>query len=108
MKTELQESMTAGVLVEFYDPLGNTVGQAVFTGWRGRPLPAVGDTMCCTVHSTATGRREKLCGRVLSRHFELQQEEGQPCVWARLIAETRPAGETGRTAAARSLRFSTN
>lgn len=108
MKTDLQEAMTAGVYVEFRDAQGHTVGEAVFTDWRGRPLPAVGDTMCCSTRSTISGRLEKLRGRVLSRHFELQHDEEQPCVWARLVLQTISAAEMARSRNSRHLRFSTN
>lgn len=108
MKTELKEAMTSGVFVEFRDAQGNTVGQGVFTGWRGRPLPAVGDTMCCTVQGAASGRQEKLCGRVVSRHFELQWDEEETCVWARLVLEARAPDAHGRCSARPRARFSAN
>ncbi|HET6878749.1 MAG TPA: hypothetical protein VFI31_01185 [Pirellulales bacterium] len=89
MDGELRAAMTAGVFVEFQDDLGNTVGQAVFTGWQGRPVPNVGDTVCCAVQMAATGRRRRLLGRVTRRHFEMQHEDdGQPCVWVRLAMQT--------------------
>jgi hypothetical protein len=89
MDGELRAEMTAGVFIEFQDEVGNTVGQAVFTGWQGRPVPNIGDTVCCAVQLSATGRRRKLLGRVIRRHFELQHEDdGQPCVWVRLLMET--------------------
>lgn len=88
MDGDLRTAMTAGVFVEYRDELGNTVGQAVFTGWQGRPVPNIGDTVCCAVHLTATGRRRRLLGRVLERHFEMQHEDdGQPCLWVRLALE---------------------
>ncbi|HEX4129802.1 MAG TPA: hypothetical protein VHZ24_07150 [Pirellulales bacterium] len=86
MKTQLQSSMAAGVFVEFHDDQGNTLGQAVFTDWQGRPVPAVGDTLRCEAQSTITGRREQIVGQVTSRHFELQHDEGNPCIWVRLAA----------------------
>lgn len=88
MDGDLRTAMTAGVFVEFHDEYGNTIGQAVFTGWQGRPVPNLGDTVCCAVQLTATGRRRKLLGRVTRRHFEMQHEDdGQPCVWVRLLLE---------------------
>jgi hypothetical protein len=90
MDIELKESMASGVFVEFCDARGDTMGQAVFTGWQGRPVPAQGDLVCCGVVSP-TGRRQKLVGRVVSRHFELQhQHDGEPCVWVRLRLQTEP------------------
>ena len=90
MKTELQEAMTSGVYVEVQDSQGNLVGQAVYAPWRGRPLPGVGDTMHCVVDASGLGR-QKMLGRVVSRHFDLQHEaDGQPCVWARLVVEAIP------------------
>ncbi|HWA99550.1 MAG TPA: hypothetical protein VG713_13700 [Pirellulales bacterium] len=91
MKTQLQSAMTAGVFVEFHDQAGNTLGQAVFADWNGRPLPAVGDTLRCAVQSTITGRREKLAGHITSRHFELQHDGDSPCIWVRLAATVAAA-----------------
>ncbi|MBI3468326.1 MAG: hypothetical protein HY000_35430 [Planctomycetes bacterium] len=88
MKTTLSEAMTSGVFVEVRDAQGNCLGQAVYTDWKSRPLPAVGDTMCCVVWVAAEGRKQKVHGRVCSRHFEVQkQPDGQPCVWAQLVLE---------------------
>lgn len=97
MDSELKEAMTAGVYVEFRDALGNTVGQAVYTAWQGRPLPKPGDLVACTVTSPRTGRKQKLRGHVIERHFELQHEEdGRPCVWARLLVESRAESRRSR------------
>lgn len=88
MKTTLSEAMTSGVFVEVRDARGNSVGQAVYTDWKSRPLPAVGDTMCCVLWVASAGRKQKVHGRVRSRHFEVQtQADGQPSVWAQLILE---------------------
>ena len=88
MKTKLHEAMTSGVFVEVRDSQGHGLGQAVFTDWKSRPLPAAGDTMCCVIWNAAAGRKQKVQGRVASRHFELQQQaDGQPCVWAHLIVD---------------------
>ena len=103
MMTELQVAMTAGVFVEFHDRQGNTVGQAVFAGWQGRPIPGVGDTMCCSAQSPTSGRREKLVGQVTSRHFELQHADGEPCVRVRLALTVAAAQR--RT---REVTFSSN
>jgi len=85
MKTKLREAMTSGVYVEFRDGLGNTVGQALYTDWRGRPVPALGDMLASEVQGTNAA---KLSGCVVARHFELQTEaDGSPCVWVRLIVE---------------------
>jgi hypothetical protein len=100
MTTELQDAMTAGVFVEFHDDLGNTVGQAVFTGWQRRPLPAVGDVVRCAVRCASTGRRRKLAGRVLARHFELQHENGEACVWVRLALKTAASSPVRQPASA--------
>jgi hypothetical protein len=96
MTTQLQQAMTAGVFVEFHDAQGHCVGQAIFTDWHARPLPAVGDTMQCGVNCPATGRRRKLTGRVVSRQFEVQHADQTPCVWVRLALEVaQPANRGG-------------
>ncbi len=92
MKTELREAMTSGVYVEFRDGVGNTVGQALYTDWRGRPVPAVGDMLASDVPGASTPKASasaaKLSGCVIARYFELQTEaDGTPCVWVRLIVE---------------------
>jgi hypothetical protein len=107
MKTELQESMASGVFVEFCDPQGHTVGQAIFTPWQARPLPAVGDLMSCAAFCAVSGRRRKLSGRVRARHFELQHDDTGTCVWVRMVVETcRPSNAQKR--ARRLPGFSTN
>ncbi|HVX63934.1 MAG TPA: hypothetical protein VHC19_25145 [Pirellulales bacterium] len=89
MEDGLRRAMASGVFVEFCDERGNTVGQAVFTDWQGRPVPVPGDTVCAAVLSPITGRRQKLIGCVIKRHFEVQYEEdGRPCVWVRLQLQT--------------------
>ena len=107
MKTELQESMTAGVFVEFCDAQGHTVGQAIFTPWQSRPLPAVGDVLSCAAFCSVTGRRRKLSGRVRARHFDLQQDDDGACVWVRMVVETR-LGSNVPKGARRLAGFSTN
>jgi hypothetical protein len=84
MSATLHEAMTAGVVVEFYDALGQTIAQSVFTQWQGRPLPAKGDRLCCTVQ-VAGNRTRKLWGKVMRRQFDVQTtDEGLPSVWAHL------------------------
>lgn len=86
METKLKEAMASGVLVEFRDELGNTLGTACFPDWRGRPVPAVGDRMNCRQAQLIEGIPGKLAGRVQSRHFDVQVEEGgSTCVWVRLV-----------------------
>lgn len=106
MTTQLQELMTAGVFVEVQDARGNTLGQAVFTGWSGRPVPGVGDTMTCAVQSPITGQTEKRRGRVCARHFDVQYEGDRPSVWVRLVIReaVAPVAKAPRP----SLRFSAN
>ncbi len=114
MKTELREAMTSGVYVEFRDATGNTVGQALYTDWRGRPVPAVGDVIACDVQAHGTRTVGKLSGRVISRQFELQNElDGSPCVWAQLIVEVSTgnsdtAGGSIKAARRRGITFSRN
>lgn len=85
MTTHLNEAMTAGVLFEYRDEEGNTVGQAVFTAWEGRPLPAAGDTVSCQVTRFESGRCCTMRGVVESRRFEIQHDDGQPSVWAHVV-----------------------
>jgi hypothetical protein len=86
METKLKEAMASGVLVEFRDDLGNTLGTACFPDWRGRPVPAVGDRMNCRHAQLIEGIPGKLAGKVQSRHFDVQTEEdGGTCVWVRLV-----------------------
>jgi hypothetical protein len=88
MDGDLRAQMTAGVFVEYHDERGNTVGQAVFTGWQGRPVPNVGDLVCCVAQLVGSRSRRKLLGRVTHRQFEMQHDDdGQPCVWVRLVLE---------------------
>jgi len=108
METHLKESMTAGVVVEIHDGRGEFLGQAVFFDYRGRPLPAVGDTLRCEFVSFATGREEQVLARVRSRHFDVQrQDNGEPCVWARLDVEQVETQAVARRGL-RTPRFSTN
>jgi hypothetical protein len=112
MKTELQEAMTSGVYVEFRDAAGNTIGQMLYTDWRGRPVPAVGDALACNIPSpgSSSGKLQagKLQGQIVSRQFELQHEvDGSPCVWVRLVVETQ-TGAKRSSVARRGISFSEN
>ncbi len=107
MKTELQKSMAAGVFVEFCDPQGHTVGQAIFTPWQTRSLPAVGDLVSCAAFCAVSGRRRKLTGRVRTRHFELQHDDDGACVWVRMVVATDLA-PTAKKAGRRLPDFSKN
>jgi hypothetical protein len=105
MKTTLSEAMTSGVYVELRDARGNSLGQAVFTDWKSRPLPAVGDTMCCSMWIASAGRKQQVRGRVCSRHFDIQtQADGQPCVWAQVILQViEPQRSSAADSKSRSL-----
>ena len=96
MTTQLKQAMTAGVFVEFHDAQGHSQGQAIFTDWHARPLPAIGDWLQCRARCPATGRQLKLTGRVVSRQFEVQHAEETPCVWVRLALEVAEPGGRGR------------
>jgi len=94
METGLREAMTAGVLVEFFDAWGNTAAQAVFTGWHGRPVPAVGDWLSCEARPVNGGASRTVRGRVRARTFDVQYDDDEPCVWCRLeieLLEATPA-----------------
>lgn len=86
METPLHEAMTSGVLVDVRDAKGNSVAQAVYFDWRGRPVPAVGDSMSCDGVSLADGRKERIHGRVRERQFDVQVDElGEVSVWVRVV-----------------------
>jgi hypothetical protein len=107
MKTQLFEAMTSGVFVEVRDAQGNSIGQAVYTDWKSRPLPAVGDTLCCELCTSKSGRKQKVRGRVRSRHFEVQrQADGEPSVWAQLILEQIDPSTRSRSEAVKSRSLS--
>lgn len=98
MKTLLREAMTAGVFVEFSTADGVGVGQAVFTDWHGRPVPAAGDTLSCAA-TDISGQACRLRGKVTDRQFDVQwSEDGSPCVWVRLQVQTeqQPAAPKAR------------
>lgn len=95
MTTQLKEAMTSGVLIEFRNAAGDTVGQAIFTDWRGRPLPALGDRLSVNAFVSASQQR-RLAGQVVSRRFEIQQGDDGPCVWVRIVVErSLPRRATG-------------
>jgi len=109
MTTSMKEAMTSGVLVDFQDQRGNTIGQSVYTDWRGRPVPCVGDSMVCDVRDAASGRLLKRRGWVVGRHFDVQNDDaGRPCVWVRLVL--KPATSDASHGLPRRLRiaFSAN
>jgi hypothetical protein len=111
METELHEAMAAGVFVEVRDAGNNTLAQAVYVDWRGRPLPAVGDLMNCDAVLVASGRRARLRGRVRTRQFDVQQEsDGAAAVWVRVVLDFVTAGreETPPTGRKVTARFSSN
>ncbi len=84
-RARLAEAMASGVYVEAQDQAGNTVGQAVFTAWQGRPLPQVGEMLVCPLNSLEHGRR-KIAGEVTERRFEIQCDEaGNPEIWVSMI-----------------------
>lgn len=88
MGTDLNTAMTAGVWIEIQDACGQCVAQAVYLDWRNRPLPDVGDTVCCEVEAPASSSPRKLYGKVRTRHFDVQREDdGRPSVWVRLILD---------------------
>ena len=109
MQTHLMEAMASGVFIVVWDERGRSLGHAVFLDWHGRPVPAMGDTMSCVVNSPATGRPEKIWGRVRARHFELQtDDDGQPCVWVRVDLDRVAERNRRAPRKARWPRFSTN
>ena len=92
MDTKLKEAMSAGVFVEFRDERDNTVGRAVFTDWRGRPVPGAGDRICSQATLVATQQSRKLTGTVRHRQFDLQTDEyGEPVIWVYLIVDVAGA-----------------
>lgn len=101
----LAETLASGVLVEFLDPHGNLVGQAMYPQWNGQALPGVGDVVSCVAHCHADGRARKLTGCVEQRHFDVQRSaQDETCIWVRLAVRlaTGPA-RGGRRAAQFSL-----
>ena len=88
MKMELTDAPIAGIFVEIQDDAGNTVAQAVFHDYQGRPLPAVGDVVCCHAAEPTGGAGRKMHGCVQSRQFDVQTDhDGQAMVWVYLLLE---------------------
>jgi hypothetical protein len=109
MKTELREAMTSGVLVEFQDAQGNLLGQVVYTDWRGRPVPGLGDTLASPANAAQQADPVTLRGRVVSRHFQLQaDEDGAPCVWVRLVVAVPSKTASRPKGSLRGICFSQN
>jgi len=109
MKTELREAMTSGVLVEFQDAQGNLLGQVVYTDWRGRPVPGLGDTLTSPASAAKNAASVTLRGRVVARHFQLQaDEDGAPCVWVRLVVAVASKSASRAEGPTRGICFSQN
>lgn len=88
METTLKDMMASGVFVDFRDADGNTLGSAVYWDWRGRPVPAVGDRMCCRLTAPTADGQRKLVGEVRTRCFDVQFDDaGEPCVWVQMVVE---------------------
>jgi len=108
METALKEAMTSGVFVEFCDASGNTLGSTIFTDWRGRPLPAVGDMIGCRLSMPTSDGQSKLRGVIRARHFDLQSDsQGRSCVWVRLLVRVLSAADAQEPRRAR-MKFSEN
>ncbi|HEY1066615.1 MAG TPA: hypothetical protein VGE52_10915, partial [Pirellulales bacterium] len=91
MKTDLQVAMNSGVFVEFRDAQGDTLGRAVYADWHDRPLPNIGDVMCCTVPCSNSLAPRKLTGAVQTRQFDVQTDlDGDTCIWVYVIVCTEP------------------
>ncbi len=101
MATDLREAMTSGVMVDVQDALGNSLAQAVYVDWRGRPVPGIGDTMCCDAVCLTTSSRSRVRGVVRARYFDVQTESnGATAVWVRIeleLLDTQPASSTPKT-----------
>lgn len=114
MKTDLQVAMNSGVFVEFRDAHGDTLGRAVYADWHDRPLPNIGDVMCCTVPGAGSLQPRKLSGEVLGRQFDVQTDlDGETCIWVYVIVCTDPtvasrAKAANASAAASINEFSSN
>jgi hypothetical protein len=78
------------VFVELIDARGEAAGQAVYLDWRDRPLPDVGDIVCCRADSGASCGKT-LRGQVRRRQFEVQLDGGETSVWVRLTLSVLPA-----------------
>jgi hypothetical protein len=83
-----QATMASGVFVEFIGAAGQTLGQALFDEWSGRPLPNVGDLLTCPAARVGGLSREPISGYVLRRRFDVQTDEsGEPAVWVYLLVQ---------------------
>ncbi|MGE0608559.1 MAG: hypothetical protein AB7O62_15795 [Pirellulales bacterium] len=102
--------MTSGVMVDVQDTLGNSIAQAVYVDWRGRPVPGIGDTMCCDAVCLTTNRGSRVRGVVRARFFDVQTEaSGAAAIWVRIeleLLDTQPLS-AGPKAGYRA-RFSSN
>lgn len=110
MERDQATATTAGVFVECVDAHGFLLGQAVYFDWCGQPVPAVGDTLQCTLRAPS-GAEQTVVGRVRARHFDVQRaDDGTPAVWVRVVltpASTR-AATTVPHPRHRAVRFSRN
>ena len=101
MATSLKEALTSGVLVDVQDAQGNSVAQAVYFDWRGRPVPGIGDTMCCDAVSPSGSGGGKMRGVVRTRNFDVQTEAGGGiAVWVRIeleLLDTQPVAASSKT-----------
>lgn len=103
---DLREAMASGVFIEFRDVLGNSAGTAVYFDWSDRPLPAVGDRISCPLPGSRGGVGHKLSGRVKHRAFDVQtQEDGQPCIWVRLVVDIGGSKRSATHQASRASRL---
>jgi hypothetical protein len=88
IEKDLKTIPAAGVVTEFYGPLGNVVAQEVFFDWPSAPVPEVGELLVCSSPGFAHMRGGKVVGRVLSRYYDVQRNEaGETQVWVRVAAE---------------------
>lgn len=107
MDTSNTDVQVSGMMIEFCDGLGNTVGTAVYE-WNGKPVPAVGDSIGCFLPQPNHDGRRQLRGTVRARQFDVQHDDaGDACVWVRLVVRVSSRG--GRRRSTRSSRtFSRN
>jgi hypothetical protein len=109
METKRKEAIASSVFVEFFDVLGNSLGQAAYLEWRNKPVPDVGDTLCCEVASAVSGRGTKMTGRVRARHFDVQLGPGgAPNVVVRLAVDVPKTGSKSHRDGPYRIAFSRN
>jgi len=99
MSAQSQAAIASGLYVEFLDLAGHTVGRAVFPEWDGTPIPAPGQRVFCEAAAGPASQLRGLHGIVLHRNFDVQtNDDGEPCVWAYLVARVAaaPAPKTPR------------